>query len=78
MDLKGGDDIYSESFPMNQNKLLREYVSMNDEFGFRVLDARRPVDAIQDDLRSQVQAFLSIFTSRRRAALPGQPPIQPT
>jgi dTMP kinase len=58
MDLKGGDDIY-DSFRAYQNKLLREYNSMSDEFGFRVLDARRPVDAIQDDLRRQVQTFLS-------------------
>jgi len=58
MDLKGGDDIY-DSFRAYQNKLLREYNSMADEFGFRVLDARRPVDIIQDDLRRQVQAFLS-------------------
>jgi hypothetical protein len=32
---------------------------MADEFGFRVVDARRPVDVIQEDLRRQVQAFLS-------------------
>src|SRR5438132_6279357 len=58
MDLKGGDDIY-DSFRSYQNKLLREYNSMSEEFGFRVLDARRPIDMIQDDLRRQVQAFLS-------------------
>jgi dTMP kinase len=58
MDLKGGDDIY-DSFRAYQNKLLREYSSMSDEFGFRVLDARRPIDVIQDDLRRQVQAFLA-------------------
>jgi dTMP kinase len=58
MDLKGGDDIY-DSFRAYQNKLLREYTAMSDEFGFRVLDARRPVDIIQDDLRRQVQEFLS-------------------
>jgi len=58
MDLKHGDDIY-DSFRTYQNKLLREYTSMADEFGFRVLDARRPVDVIQEDLRRQVQAFLS-------------------
>ena len=58
MDLKGGDDIY-DSFRSYQGKLLREYNSMADEFGFRLLDARRPIDTIQDDLRGQVQAFLS-------------------
>src|SRR5436305_3289230 len=57
MDLKTGDDIY-ESFRSYQQKLLREYASMADEFHFRVLDARRRVDRIQDELRKQVGAFL--------------------
>src|SRR5512142_2182798 len=58
MDLKHGDDIY-DSFRTYQNKLLREYASMADEFHFRVVDARRSVDRIQDDLRRQVEAFLT-------------------
>src|SRR5712671_2931280 len=57
MDLKGGDDIY-ESFRTYQQRLLREYASMADEFHFRVLDARRSVDRIQDELRKNVAAFL--------------------
>ena len=31
---------------------------MADEFHFRVLDARRQVDVIQDELRRQIAAFL--------------------
>src|SRR5437868_1471787 len=57
MDLKTGDDIY-DSFRTYQNKMLREYSSMADEFHFRVLDARRSVVQIQDELRRQVAAFL--------------------
>ena len=57
MDMKAADDIY-DSFRLYQNKLLREYGSMADEFHFRVLDARRSVNKIQDELRKQVQAFL--------------------
>ena len=57
MDLKTGDDIY-DSFRAYQNKLLREYSSMGDEFHFRVVDARRSVDRIQDELRRHVSAFL--------------------
>jgi dTMP kinase len=57
MDLKTGDDIY-DSFRAYQSKLLREYSSMADEFHFRVVDARRPVEKIQDELRKQVGAFL--------------------
>src|SRR5215211_1605160 len=58
MDLKHGDDIY-DSFRAYQNKLLREYNSMADEFKFRIVDARRDVQTIQDDLRRQVQEFLA-------------------
>jgi dTMP kinase len=57
MDLKLGDDIY-DSFRAYQNRLLREYSSMADEFHFRVVDARRSVDRIQDELRKNVAAFL--------------------
>ena len=49
MDLKHGDDIY-DSFRAYQNKLLREYASMADEFHFRNMDARRSVEHIQDEL----------------------------
>jgi dTMP kinase len=57
MDLKAADDIY-DSFRLYQNKLLREYTSMADEFHFRTVDARRPIEYIQDELRKQVAAFL--------------------
>src|SRR5215471_5660793 len=57
MDLKHGDEIY-DSFRAYQQKLLKEYASMADEFGFRTLDARRSIDRIQDELRRQVSAFL--------------------
>ena len=58
MDLKIGDDIY-ESFRAYQRGLLKEYASMADEFNFRVLDARRKVDVLQDELRRQIAAFLA-------------------
>jgi dTMP kinase len=59
MDLKIGDDIY-DSFRAYQSKLLREYSALAAEFKFRVLDARRPVDVIQEELRRQVGEFLSV------------------
>ncbi|MEO5897398.1 MAG: dTMP kinase [Vicinamibacterales bacterium] len=58
MDMKIGDDIY-ESFRTYQRSLLKEYSSMADEYHFRVLDARRKVDVIQDELRRQIGAFLA-------------------
>jgi dTMP kinase len=66
MDMKLGDDIY-ESFRAYQKALLREYASMADEFGFRVLDARRKIDVIQDELRRQIGAFLAESDTARAA-----------
>lgn len=66
MDLKSGDDIY-DSFRTYQNRLLKEYASMADEFHFRMVDARRPVERIQEELRRQVAPFLE---SQERQAVP--------
>ena len=57
MDLKHGDDIY-DSFRDLSEQAAARVRSMADEFHFRVLDARRSVDRIQDELRKQVGAFL--------------------
>ena len=58
MDMKAADDIY-DSFRTYQSRLLREYASLSDEFGFRRLDAVQPVDRIQQDLRRQISSFLA-------------------
>jgi dTMP kinase len=58
MDMKIGDDIY-ESFRTYQRTLLKEYSAMADEYRFRVLDARRRVEVIQDELRRQIGVFLA-------------------
>ena len=68
MDLKHGDDIY-DSFRAYQSKLLREYASMADEFHFRNVDARRPIEQIQEELRKQVAAFLEPTEKQGDAAV---------
>src|SRR4026207_1177574 len=57
MDLKSGDDIY-DSFRSYQRQLLKEYATMSDEFGFRVLEGRKSINSIQEELRRQVGEFL--------------------
>ena len=59
MDMKLGDDIY-DSFRAYQRQLLKEYQSLADEFGFRMLDARKKIDVIQEELRRQVGEFLIV------------------
>src|SRR5688500_13820638 len=71
MDMKLGDDIY-ESFRAYQRSLLREYSSMAEEYNFRVLDARRRVEVIQDELRRQIGAFLAMEDG---VAKPDPPPL---
>src|SRR5437899_5718035 len=68
MDLKHGDDIY-DSFRAYQVRLLREYSSMADEFHFRNVDARRPIEQIQEELRKQVAAFLEPSEKPAEAAV---------
>jgi dTMP kinase len=58
MDLKLADDIY-DSFKAYQRGLLKEYNALAEEFDFRVVDARRKVGPIQDELRRQIGDFLS-------------------
>ena len=67
MDLKLGDDIY-ESFRAYQRSLLREYASMAEEYNFRILDAKRKVEVIQDELRRQIGAFLAEGQSPQETA----------
>ena len=57
MDMKSGHDIY-DNFRAYQRQLLKEYAALADEFGFRVLDGRKPVTVIQDELRRQIGEFL--------------------
>ena len=68
MDLKLGDDVY-ESFRAYQKALLKEYASMADDFSFRMLDAKRKVDVIQDELRRQIGTFLAENDSSSGAPL---------
>jgi dTMP kinase len=58
MDMKASDDIY-DSFRTYQSRLLREYASLAEEFGFRTLDARMDIERIQQALRRQIGAFLT-------------------
>ena len=58
MDLRIGDDIY-DSFRAYQGRLMREYNALAKEFDFSVVDGRGQIEDIQDELRRQVDKFLS-------------------
>jgi dTMP kinase len=58
MHLALGSDIF-DSFQRYQNRLIDEYNRLAREFGFVRIDARRPIEDIQSDLRSHVADYLA-------------------
>lgn len=48
-----------DSFQRYQRRLIQEYDQLAREFGFVVVDARRPVNAIQQELREHVSRYLN-------------------
>jgi dTMP kinase len=63
MDMRLGPDLY-DSFKKYQGLIVEEFDKMAEEFGFQVVDARRPPEEIQDALRAGIQPILK--GSRRR------------
>lgn len=58
MDLKLGTDLY-DSFKKYQALLTGEFDKMAEEFGFEVVDARKPPEEIQQALRSKIEPLLT-------------------
>jgi len=65
MDLNLGEDFY-DSFVEYQARLLREFDRMAGEYGFRVVDASRPVRRVAADLRRAVARVLEAEESEGR------------
>ena len=66
MDLRLGNDLY-DSFKRYQSLLIEEFDKMAEEFKFEVIDARKPPEEIQDELRSKIQQLLAGETLARTA-----------
>jgi dTMP kinase len=58
MDLRLGSDLY-DSFKKYQGLLIEEFDKMAEEFGFEVVDARKPPEEIQQALRSKIEPILA-------------------
>jgi len=58
MDLRLGNDLY-DSFKKYQSLLIEEFDKMAEEFTFEVVDARKPPEDIQDELRAKIQKLLT-------------------
>ena len=58
MDLRLGADLY-DSFKKYQGLLIEEFDKMAVEFKFEVVDARKSLEEIQEELRSKIQRLLT-------------------
>jgi dTMP kinase len=58
MDIRCADNIY-DSFLTYQGKLIEEFEKMSDEFGFVNIDATRPVQAVFNDLKTQIKTLFT-------------------
>jgi dTMP kinase len=57
MDMRMGADLY-DSFKKYQGLIIEESDKIAEEFGFQVVDARRPPEEIQDALRARILPVL--------------------
>lgn len=58
MHLALGTDIF-DSFQRYQRRLIDEYNALASEFDFVTVDARRPIETIQEELRAHIGAYLA-------------------
>ena len=65
MDLGLSDDLV-ESYQRFQGRLKREYDRLATIDDFRVVDAQRPVEVIQAELRTDLKPMLAKFPTERR------------
>jgi dTMP kinase len=66
MDLNLSNDL-AESFRVFQGRVVHEYDMMSVEYGFHVIDAQRPIDAQQREVRATVEREMSDYLARYKA-----------
>ena len=64
MDMRMGADLY-DSFKKYQGLIIEESDKIAEEFGFQVVDARRPPEEIQDALRARILPVLKEGRTKR-------------
>jgi dTMP kinase len=77
MDLRLGADLY-DSFKKYQTLMIEEFDKMAEEFKFEVVDARKPLEDIQEFLRAKIQPLLKSARSRGIARIPVQAGAAPS
>lgn len=64
MDMRLGADLY-DSFKKYQGLIIEEFDKLAEEFGFQVVDARRPPEEIQEALRARILPVLKEGRTKR-------------
>ena len=64
MDMRLGADLY-DSFKKYQGMIIEESDKMAEEFGFQIVDARRPPEEIQEALRARILPILKESRTKR-------------
>ena len=59
-----GADLY-DSFKKYQGMIIEEFDKMAEEFGFQIVDARRPPEEIQEALRARILPILKESRTKR-------------
>jgi dTMP kinase len=63
MHLALGTDLF-DSFEHYQGRLIDEYRRLSNEFGFVSVDARMPIEEVQNELRKHIAEHLSRSNSK--------------
>jgi dTMP kinase len=63
MHLALGTDLF-DSFEHYQGRLIDEYRRLSNEFGFVSVDARLPIEEVQNELRKHIAEYLSRSNSK--------------
>ncbi len=66
MDMGFSPDPY-ESFSIFQGRIHEEYMRMVDEFGFQVMDATKPIEPLQEDVRAIVKKKIDLDAYKLKA-----------
>src|SRR2546426_2112296 len=64
MDMRMGADLY-DIFKKYQGMIIEEFDKMAEEFGFQIVDARRPPEEIQEALRARILPILKEGRTKR-------------
>lgn len=57
MDMRFGPDLF-ESFVNYQTRLLKQFDTMSDEYGFQVIDASLPIEQVTEQLKARIFPLL--------------------